>query len=85
MYNLTDDGSPEVLERGTSRLTSSTVSKTTSRSGRAKKRCVYTCTFYIHLFIDMYVVEVPERGNTVLKAANSLASVAGTVQLFIYH
>ena len=50
MYNLTDDGSPEVLERGTSRLTSSTVSKTISRSGRAKKGV------HIHvLFIDMYV------------------------------
>ena len=50
MYNLTDDESPEVLERGTSRLTSITVSKATSRSGRAKKGV------YIHvLFIDMYV------------------------------
>ena len=45
--------------------------------------CTYM--YFLHLFIDMYVIEVPERGNTVLKAANSLASVAGTVQLFIYH
>ena len=46
MYNLTDDESPEALERGTSR----SVSKPTSRSGRAKKGV------YIHvLFIDMYV------------------------------
>ena len=50
MYNLTDDESPEALERGTSR----SVSKTTSRSGRAKKG-VYIHVYFLHLFIDMYV------------------------------
>ena len=60
MYNLTDDGSPEVLERGTSRLTSSTVSKTTSRSGRAKKGVyihVLSTSIYRHVCIISQMTE----------------------------
>ena len=58
--NFTDDGSLEVLERGTSRLTSSTVSKTTSRSGRAKKGVyihVLSTSIYRHVCIISQMME----------------------------